>query len=139
MGDTIEVRVRYAETDKMGYVYYSKYLEYFEMGRTEFIRKRGKNYKEIEAEGFLLPVLEVWTKYMQPARYDDLLTIETEISSMGKASVKFHYFVKNGNGETLAEGMTKHALINKDGKIVPFPEEIHKKLSTPQKGDMEDL
>ena len=130
MSDTIEVRVRYAETDNMGYVYYAKYLEYFEMARTEYIRKRGKSYKEIEEEGFLLPVLEVWIKYKQPAGYDDLLIIETGILSIGRASMKFHYFVRNGDGEILVEGTTKHAFINKDGKIVPFPEEIRQKLLT---------
>ena len=131
MGDTIEVRVRYAETDNMGYVYHAKYLEYFEMGRTEYIRKRGKSYSDIEKEGFLLPVLEVWTKYKKPARYDDLLTIETEIESVGKASMEFHYSVRNSDGECLAEGKTKHAFINRDGKIVQFPEEIRQKLLTP--------
>lgn len=131
MGDTIEVRVRYAETDNMGYVYYAKYLEYFEIGRTEYIRKRGKGYKEIEEEGFLLPVFEVWAKYKKPARYDDLLRIETEVTSIGKASMKFHYFVRNREDEILAEGMTKHAFINRKGKIVPFPEEIRQKLLIP--------
>lgn len=131
MSDITKIRVRYAETDKMGFVYYAKYLEYFEMARTEYIRKRGKSYKEIEEEGYLLPVLEVWTKYKKPARYDDLLTIETEIISIGKASMKFHYFVRNRSGEILVEGETKHALINRGGKIVSFPKEIRQKLLTP--------
>jgi len=130
MSDTIQVRVRYAETDNMGYVYYANYLEYFEMARTEYIRKRGKSYKEIEEEGFLLPVIEVWTKYKKPARYDDLLTIETEVISIGKASIRFNYFVRNEAGEILTEGETKHALVNKEGNIIPFPEEIRQKLLT---------
>lgn len=133
MSDKIEVRVRYAETDKMGYVYYANYLEYFEMARTEYIRERGKSYREVEREGYLLPVTEVWTKYFKPAGYDDLLTIETEISSIGRASMEFHYIVKNEYGEKLTEGKTKHAFIDKNGKITQLPEDIRKKLVTPKK------
>jgi acyl-CoA thioester hydrolase len=133
MSDRIEVRVRYAETDKMGYVYYANYLEYFEMARTEYIRERGKSYRQVEREGYLLPVTEAWTKYFKPAGYDDLLTIETEVSSVGRASMEFHYIVKNEGGETLAEGRTKHAFINKKGKITQLPEDIRRKLLTPKK------
>jgi acyl-CoA thioester hydrolase len=114
----------------MGIVYYAKYLEYFEMGRTEFIRKRGKEYRSIEEEGYFLPVLEVWTKYKKPAHYDDLLTVETEVKNLKKASLEFHYTVKSKNGDINAEGTTKHALINREGKIVPFPSEIREKLLT---------
>jgi acyl-CoA thioester hydrolase len=114
----------------MGYVYYAKYLEYFEMGRTEFIRKRGKSYQEIEKEGFLLPVREVWTKYRSPARYDEVLTIETRVSEVGRASVEFSYSIKNEAGALLTEGKTKHALISRGGKVVPIPEEIRRKLLT---------
>ena len=128
MSDEVQIRVRYSETDKMGYVYYARYLEYFEMARTEYIRKRGKSYSEIEKEGYLLPVHEVWVKYKKPAHYDDFLTIETQLSSVGKASLKFQYLVHNEEGEIIAEGMTKLALLNKEGKIVPFPEEIRQKL-----------
>jgi acyl-CoA thioester hydrolase len=115
----------------MGYVYYAKYLEYFEMGRTEFIRGRGKEYREIEKDGFILPVLEVFAKYKKPARYDDLLTIETDIASLRRASLTFHYLIKNEKGEICTEGTTKHALIDSSGNITPFPEDIREKLLTP--------
>lgn len=130
MTDAITVRVRYAETDTMGYVYYAKYLEYFEMGRTEFIRSRGKSYQEIEKDGFLLPVREVWTRYKKPARYDEVLTVETSVNDVGKASIEFSYLIKNERGEVLTEGKTKHALISREGKIVPIPEHIKRKLLT---------
>jgi acyl-CoA thioester hydrolase len=128
--DKIAVRVRYAETDTMGYVYYAKYLEYFEMGRTEFIRSRGRSYKTIEKEGFLLPVREVWTKYHKPARYDDMLTVETTLSTLGKASVEFSYRITNTDGKLLTEGRTKHAFISREGKIMSIPDGLRKKLLT---------
>ncbi len=130
MMDTITVRVRYAETDTMGYVYYAKYLEYFEMARTEFIRRRGKSYQEIEAEGYLLPVSEVWTKYRKPARYDELLKIETTLGQVGRASVEFAYRVTNETGELLTEGTTKHAFLSREGKVVAIPAELREKLLT---------
>ncbi len=130
MGDIIKVRVRYSEVDKMGFVYYARYLEYFEMARTEYIRKRGKSYAEIEKQGFLLPVTEVWVKYKKSAGYDDSLTIETEISWIKKASMEFHYYVRNNGGDILSEGMTKHALLDQKGKIGSFPEDIRQKLLT---------
>lgn len=114
----------------MGYVYYAKYLQYFEVGRTEFIRSRGKSYREIESDGFLLPVREVWTKYRRPARYDELLTIETTVSAVGKASIEFSYCIKNEAGVLLTEGKTKHAFISREGKVIPVPEPLRQKLLT---------
>jgi len=128
MSDKIQIRVRYSEADKMGYVYYARYLEYFEIARTEYIRKRGKSYSEIEKDGYLLPVHEVWVKYKKPAHYDDLLTIETELSSVGRASLQFQYLVRNEEGDIIAEGTTKLALVNNKGKVVPFPRDIRQKL-----------
>jgi acyl-CoA thioester hydrolase len=130
MADNITVRVRYAETDAMGYVYYAKYLEYFEMGRTEFIRKRGKSYQEIEREGFMLPVSEVWAKYRKPARYDEVLTIETAVSEVRRASIEFSYRIKSQTGALLTEGKTKHAFMSREGRIIPIPEVLRKKLLT---------
>lgn len=130
MADAITVRVRYAETDTMGYVYYARYLEYFEMGRTEFIRNRGKSYQEIESQGFLLPVREVWTKYRKPARYDELLTIETVVSNVGRASIEFSYRIKGETGTLLTEGKTKHAFISSKGRVTPIPDDLRKKLLT---------
>jgi acyl-CoA thioester hydrolase len=77
-----------------------------------------------------LPVHEVWTKYRKPATYDEVLTIETTVSSVGKASIEFSYRITGESGELLTEGITKHALISRKGKIVPIPEDIRKKLLT---------
>ena len=89
-----------------------------------------KSYQEIEKDGFLLPVREVWTKYRKPARYDELLSIETTVSAVGSASIEFSYRIMGETGLLLTEGKTKHALISREGKIVPIPENIRKKLLT---------
>src|SRR4030066_2178845 len=87
----IEIRVTYAETAAMGIVYYANYLRWFEMGRTEFIRNLGFPYKKLEEEGIYLPVSEVFCKYLVSARYDDVLTIETAVDLLRRASIQFTY------------------------------------------------
>ena len=87
----INIRVRYAETDKMGYVYYGNYATYYEVGRVEALRKLGMSYKEMEDEGIMLPVLSFNIKYFKPAFYDDLLTIKTSITEMPNTRIKFEY------------------------------------------------
>src|SRR3954463_1583998 len=91
----VQVRVRYAETDKMGYVYYGNYATYFEIGRVETLRKLGTSYKALEDSGIMLPVLEYKSKYIKAAKYDDLLTIRTFIRKIPTVRIVFDYEVYN--------------------------------------------
>ena len=119
-------RVIYGDTDRMGVVYYANYPRLFERGRAEFVRERGLTYKEIEERGFALPVTETLCHYYQPARYDDLLLIETKIGRIRRASIRFDYriYKKEGESEPLATGYTLHACTNEEGRIVRIPEFI---------------
>ena len=94
----IKVRVRYAETDKMGYCHHGNYAQYFEMGRTELMRDIGLSYKELEDLGVMLPVLELNTKFLIPAYYDDELTIKTTLKEYPGARIKFHYETFKSDG-----------------------------------------
>src|ERR1044071_2652281 len=106
-----ELRVRYGDTDQMGFAYYAHYLRWFEIGRAEMLRAVGRSYREIEADGVSLPVLEAWCRYREPARYDDALAIETGVLERGRASVRFGYRVRRGDQE-LAIGFTEHCFMN---------------------------
>ena len=106
------LRVRYAETDKMGYVYYGNYATYFEVGRVEGLRSLGFSYKQIEDEGIMLPVLDFQIKYFKPAFYDDLLTIKTTITEIKGARIHFEYETLNEKNELLNKGATTLVFIN---------------------------
>jgi acyl-CoA thioester hydrolase len=122
---TTQVRVLYADTDQMGVVNNVHYLRYFEMGRAEWIRKRGRSYKQIEADGFMLPVVEAHLNYKSPGRYDDILSIEVEVEDVRAASVVFKYAIRRaGDGQILCEGWTRHACLGSDGKLRRFPDDI---------------
>ncbi len=101
-----KIRVRYGETDKMGYVYYGNYPLYYEVGRTEMIRKLGWTYKKMEDEGIMMPVLSLNIKYIRPAFYDDELTVKTYIKKMPTMRIDFEYEVFNQNDELLNIGST---------------------------------
>lgn len=101
-----KARVRYAETDQMGYVYYGRYAELFEVGRVEAMRSLGFPYRALEAAGIMLPVSEMHARYHRPARYDDLLTIRTAITHLPTARIIFSYALRNDAGELLCEGGT---------------------------------
>ena len=119
----LDVRVRYAETDRMGVVYYANYLVWFEMGRSEYCRQRGFHYLELEEQGYRLVVSEATCKYRQPALYDDLVTVKTVAHTLQRRGVCFRYqVVRKGSGETLVEGETKHLCIDDGGKITTIPE-----------------
>lgn len=112
-----ELRVRYGDTDQMGFAYYGNYLRWFEIGRAEMMRSLGVSYREIERRGQRLPVLEARCRYHQPARYDDLLAVETGVASVGRASVRFDYrIVRADDGVLLAEGSTTHCFLDHDGR-----------------------
>ena len=95
------LRVRYAETDQMGYVYYGNYAQYYEVGRVEALRQLGTSYKEMEEEGVMLPVYTVNTKYLKPAVYDDLLIVKTSIKVLPAVRISFDYEIYNQNNELL--------------------------------------
>lgn len=92
---TSSLRVRYGETDQMGYCYYGNYAQYFEVGRVEALRSIGMSYKELEAIGLMLPVSDFSVKYLSPALYDDLLSITTEITELSGSRLIFNYEIKN--------------------------------------------
>jgi len=101
---TTQIRVRYAETDQMGVVYYGNYPTYFEVGRVEAIRSLGYSYKAMEESGIMMPVVDVHIKYLRPAKYDDLLTVKTQIREMPSHKIVFHSEILNEQGKLLTKG-----------------------------------
>src|SRR4029434_5966931 len=102
-------RVIYGDTDQMGVVYYANYLRWFEKGRSEFLRQIGLPYKTIEAQGFHFPVTEVSCRYFKSVHYDDLITIATQLTSVGRASLNFDYIISRaGDTSSFASGSTTH-------------------------------
>lgn len=123
---TTQIRVRYADTDKMEFVYNGKYLEYFEVGRTEFLRHIGLPYSEIEKGGHQLPLIEANLKYKKPAVYDDLLDIEASVSSPYSAKVHIQYRItRHETGELICEGYTSHIFIHVNNKKPTRPPKIY--------------
>lgn len=129
-------RVIYGDTDQMGIVYYANYLRFFERGRCEFMRARGIAYQDVEAAGFILPVVEANVRYRSSARFDDLLTIETWVERTSRVKVFFAYAVwREPTGpegavverELLAEGTTVHACLNREGRPARLPTEFVKR------------
>jgi acyl-CoA thioester hydrolase len=119
-------RVIYGDTDNMGQAYYGNYFRWFEVGRSELFRSLGLSYKAVEDNGIFLPVSEAHCKYARPAKYDDILVIETSLDSKMKAGFKFDYKIYKEDGNTLlAKGYTKHPCINQEGKVVRPPGFIH--------------
>lgn len=119
------VRVIYADTDAMGIVYYANYLKWFEIGRNELMRDMGIAYDDLEKSGYSLPVIELGCEYLYPARYDELLVIETVMTTLRRASIRFDYVIYSDKKERiLAEGFTRHPFLNSKGKIVRVPQHI---------------
>ena len=108
----VQIRVRYAETDQMGYVYYGNYGAYYEVARTEVFRRLGIHYKEMEATGTMMPVLEMRCKYIKPALYDEELTIKIILEKMPGVKIHFKYEFFNEANEFIHEGETTLAFIN---------------------------
>lgn len=107
----------------MGVLYYAEYLHLFERVRGAYIRRCGMSYADVEKKGILLPVREAQCRYRAPARYDDLVEIRAAINEWGGASLRFVYEIWNEDKtKILAEGMTQHALVNRDGRPVPVPD-----------------
>jgi acyl-CoA thioester hydrolase len=114
-------RVIYGDCDSMAIVYYSNYLRLFEIGRTELLREQGLTYREVEDKGFFLPTTEAYVKYTKPARYDDLLTIETVIGFVKRASSRFDYAIYREE-DIIVQGYTIHACLDRNDRIVRFPD-----------------
>ncbi len=115
-------RVIYGDTDTMGIAYYANYLRWFEIGRTELIRSWGMPYRQIEESGLFLPVAEAGCKYLQPARYDDLIVIEATLDRSFKGGLKIDYRVLGQDERVIhATGFTRHAFLNREGRVVRPP------------------
>lgn len=124
---TIEVRVRYAETDQMGVVYHANYLVWCEIGRTDLIRQLGTSYADLERDGVGLAVIDASVRYHSAARYDDLIRIRTVLSDVRSRTVTFDYTIENASsGLRLASARTTLATLNKEGKLVAMPAQIRK-------------
>ena len=116
------LRVRYAETDQMQYAYYGNYLEYFEVGRAEMMREHGLTYKQIEENGYHMPVSEAFVKYKSPAFYDELLEIETKVELLPKLKVHIDHQIKSAERDVLiAEGYVELVFIIKETKKITRP------------------
>jgi acyl-CoA thioester hydrolase len=118
-----EVRVIFGDTDQMGVVYYANFLRFFEGARAEYWRSLGRSYKDLEAAQIAMPVIEAHCSYKRSALYEDLLQVETDVTEMRGASLRFTYVVRRA-GELLAEGYTRHAVIGPTGRPRPIPDFI---------------
>ena len=126
-----QVRVIYGDTDQMGVVYYANYLRYFEFARSEFLRAHGRSYREMEAEGLSLPVVEASCRYQAPARYEDLLLVGTEVPAVSRVTLTFRYQVtRAGSPEVLCTGSTVHACLGRGGRPARLPDWVAA-LATP--------
>ena len=123
--------------DRMGFAYYGNYLRWFELGRSEYLRARGRPYREIEAEGLAMPVVEAYARYRRPAAYDDLLEVRTWAESVERVRVRFAYHVvriEPGEEQLLTEGHTVHACTKANGRPRRFPDDLLQLLRRPAPG-----
>lgn len=119
------LRVRYAETDKMGVVYYANYMVWFEVARTDLLRSLGWSYREMEAAGISLPVIEAHCEYHRPARYDDEIEVRTQGHMLSPVRMQFDYTViRRADQAVAASGHTVHAAVTQDGRVSRLPERI---------------
>jgi acyl-CoA thioester hydrolase len=119
--DEIQIRVRYAETDRMGLLHHANYLVYFEQGRTELLRNSGRSYKELEDAGHFLVLARIEVRYRAPARYDDVLTLRTIVTRATAVRIEHRYEVLRDD-QLLAEGSSTLACVDRDGKLQAMPE-----------------
>ncbi len=118
-----EIRVIFGDTDQMGIVYYGNYMRFFESARAHYWRALGRSYQDLVAWGVAMPVVEAHCNYKRPAHYEDLLIVDTRVSEVRTASLRFAYVIKRGD-TVLAEGYTRHAIINNAGKPRALPDEL---------------
>jgi acyl-CoA thioester hydrolase len=121
----VDIRVRYAETDQMGVAYYANYLVWFEVGRSEFCRKRGFRYAELEALGYKLVVTDVHCRYRNSARYDETVVVRTRLKGVNKRMITFGYEVlRKDEEEVIAQGETRHICVDSIGKTKSLPDQF---------------
>lgn len=126
----IQTRIRYSETDQMGVVYHGNYAAFLEIGRTEWLRKKGLSYKELEKNGVMLPVVSLTMNYKKPALYDDLITIKTFFKSQSGAKIEFEYEIFNENGELLTTAYSLLVFVNKNtGRPMSPPDYVKNKIA----------
>ncbi|MEL6973203.1 MAG: thioesterase family protein [Bacteroidota bacterium] len=123
-------RVRYGETDQMGYLYYGHYAQYYEIGRAEMIRSIGLSYKEMEVDhGVLMPVMSLQCRYVRPARYDEIITIRTTLRHLPESTITFHMELFNEKGKLVNGGSVKLCFVDeKSGKSIAAPSYLIDKL-----------
>jgi acyl-CoA thioester hydrolase len=119
----ITIRVRYAETDRMGLLHHANYLVYFEQGRTELLRSQGFTYRDIEDQGFYLVLTKLQVRYRSPAYYDDLLTLRTTVVRTTLVKIEHKYELLRG-GVVLAEAETTLGCVDREGKVQPLPDSL---------------
>jgi len=119
----VPVRVRYADTDRMGIVYYGTYPQYFEIGRSEFMREKGFTYRQFEEMGYHLVVTGIDIKYYNAATYDDLITVRTSIAEVKSRGLTFHYEIYK-DGAIIVKGHTKHVCVDGGRKTVRIPPDV---------------
>ena len=124
----LSLRVRYAESDQMGFAYYANYLVWFEVGRTDWLRQRGVTYRSLEERGYLLPVTEAYCRYLASARYDDLLFVCARATRLTRVQLRFEYRILHEKGGTLATGHTEHCFLSREGRPVRVPSEVRRLL-----------
>lgn len=107
-----KIRVRYGETDQMGFLYHARYVDYYDVARSELLRRMGSSNKELEASGYMLPVIEVVSNYKNPAYYDDLLTVKVVVREMPTVKIRFDYEIFRENGECINTGHVVLAFMN---------------------------
>lgn len=130
-------RVIYGDTDQMGVAYYANYLKWFEIGRTELLRQTGLPYSSIEEKGLRFPVIEVSCRYYRPSRYDDVIAIETTLTSLGRATLTFSYRLlreDKGDEVLIASGWTKHACVDEEGEVTKISPEVENRLKAAVSG-----
>jgi len=118
-----DIVVRYSETDMMGIVYHANYLPWLEIGRTNLLKELGFPYREFEAQGLLLPVVEVSVSYRKPAKYDDTVTVITALKELPLVRIVLDYEIRRGE-ERLATAATTHAFVNRQGAPVKAPRDL---------------
>jgi acyl-CoA thioester hydrolase len=127
---TSTLRVRYAETDQMGVAWHGGFFAWFEVGRTDLLRRRGCTYRDLEEQGLRFPVVEAQARYLKPARYDDVLEIHTRLTELGHVRLAFAYEVRReGTEGPLALGSTVHASLDREGRPCRLPDELRRRLA----------
>ena len=127
---TIDFRVRYSETDQMGVVYHAEYLVWCEVGRTEFIRHLGLPYAKLEARGTMLAVADASLRFLSPARYDDMIRVETTLADVRSRAITFDYVIRNAETDTrLVTARTMLVAIDRAGRHTPIPPDVREMLA----------